>query len=111
MIANLLIANPLIIGLDSVYKLTFYGIPVWPIVYVDKVNKRGIPLLFLVGRYSRETVLVPALKEIKKRIPTFFEKPRIVMIDHDQVERKAVVELGCRFLLCEFHVCKVLLYK
>ena len=71
----------------------------WPITFVDPKTKRGVAATYLVGRTGTAELLLGAL----------FDTPRIFMIDHDAAERAAIAKLGCRYLLCEFHVAKVLL--
>lgn len=89
------------------YKLTLYGFPVWPITFVDPKTKRGIAATYLVGRTGTAELLQGALQDFKSKISKFFDSPRIFMIDHDAAERAAIAKLGCRYLLCEFHVAKV----
>jgi len=82
---------------------------VWPITFVDPKTKRGVAATYLVGRTGTAELLLRALREFKSKITKFFDTPRIFMIDHDAAERAAIAKLGCRYLLCEFHVAKVLL--
>jgi len=99
------------IGLDSVFKFTSYRHPTWIVVYRHKKSGRGV-CAGLCFASSKEAIHVKNFmnwlrnlveKKNSKENQVFRWDP-VVMIDHDESERKGLLDAGFMFILCNFHV-------
>lgn len=87
--------SPTVIGLDSVWKYTKYNIPLW--VITAKTPYGGIVVAFIFSTDASHCQLKASLQKLFPRVDS--ASKLMVMIDHDEVERKALVEAGvCSFL-------------
>lgn len=80
-----------VIGLDSVWKWTKLHIPIWLLV-VDTGTNGGLVVAVVISTSGTADCLARALKQIFSDDGDEI-KPK-VMIDHDQAERGAVLQLG-----------------
>lgn len=77
-----------ITALDSVFKLTKYHFPIWLWVTTEP-SGRGITGFVIIASHNKATLLSKALSLILAHVN--WEQPPAVIIDHDKVERSALV--------------------
>ncbi|KAL6064375.1 Transcription factor BYE1 [Balamuthia mandrillaris] len=97
-----------IVGLDAIWKLSKADLPVWGLVVEDELGHLW-PVGFLITNKAKAEAIAFFLQLLQTKMaadfPDIYWNP-IVMMDKDRSIRKAVVDAGFSFLLCEFHVQK-----
>lgn len=103
------VSNPAkVVGLDAQFKNNDKKKPIWVLVCQDD-DFHTIPGYIIICSSNTSDDLSICLNIIKKDL----EKEGIIwkstiMIDKDATERKAILENDLKFILCEFHIIKLL---
>ncbi len=94
-----------IVGLDSVYKFTKYGFPMWLLVYRHSQYLEGMTAAICLASSGDAENITFFLDFIKRQVEEVSKKPwnPIVMIDKDSAERKACEDVNLQHVLCNYH--------
>src|SRR3990167_127884 len=94
-----------IVGLDAQYKNNKERYPLW--ILCAQENYHTIPGFIIMSSSSSAKYLTIAICQIKNYLNSIgSDWSASAMIDKDKSERKALVENGIKFYLCDFHVIK-----
>lgn len=95
-----------VIGLDGVFKITLYRLPLWILLYVN--GNEGVGAVYIFASHNSHALLrkgICCVKNYLKKVKNIDWNPT-VMIDKDGVERAALHDF--KIILCQFHIKKEL---
>eukprot|EP00983_Pelagomonas_calceolata_P077370 1153830-Pelagomonas_calceolata.AAC.1 len=91
------------VGMDSTYKTTMWGFPMFLLSVVDN-HGHGFPVAMFIVQREDSSTIAQALKLIKQWSLNW--NPKNFMVDKSKAEENAIAEAfgdGVKILLCDFH--------